>query len=427
MSSSPAKQQLLILTMYYRPEPNFIVGDVADALSADFDVTVITAHPNYPMGRFYDSVKAPWWPKRSREAQVTVWRLPVIPYHGRSQFLRFVHYLSFTLWAVLLAPVVGGRPAVVWVYQTPFTNALSALWFKVVRHARLVYTAADLWPEALLASQVSRPGPVIRALFAFSRWINHHADYIIASTRGTAQRYMADGYPSDRLEVVPVWVEGVDAPSTQSQGERESVGIVYCGNLGPAQRIDTLVRAAALLYDEGASLRVDLYGSGSEEESLRALAAALPAPNVRFHGRVTPADAFAVSNRALAQVVSLQPTPLFAMTVPSKLIFSFAAGTPILAGLPGESAELAAASGGSIAFDAQDPSSLAAGIRRLLGMSPEIRRAMGTATRAFYEAHFAKARLLDRYRILLSGKVTTAAHQQSRPHTAERPTASWSQ
>jgi glycosyltransferase involved in cell wall biosynthesis len=388
--------------MYYRPEPNFITADVAEALAQDFDVTVVTAHPNYPRGRFYDGVRSPWRPQRAVEGRVTVWRVPLVPYHGNSVGRRALMYLTFAASAAVVAPVVAGRPEVVWVYQTPFTSALAALWFRWVGRARLVFTYADLWPEAMLATRVARPGLLVRALFAYSRWINRAADRIIASTRGTARRYEQDGYAADRLEHVPVWVDGVDAAAGDDRadsGERRA--IVYAGNLGPGQRVDTLVRAAALLRRDGVEVTVDVYGNGSEEERLRTLAEELMATNVHFHGRVAPAEAFAVSRRALAQVVSLEPSPLFAMTVPSKLAFCFAAGAPILAGLPGESAELAQESGGAIAFDPRDPGSLAAAIRQLLDRSPAERAAMGTRLRDYHAAGYAKPRLLDRYRAIL--------------------------
>ena len=141
-SSSRPRPRLLVLTQYYRPEPNFITADVAEALADGMEVTVITAHPNYPDGKFRQGVR--WWKVQSSwEGGVRVVRLPMIPDHSRSPFLRGVSYLSFALSATLVAPFACRGADVVWVYNTPFTTALAALWFRAVRRSQVVMTSAD--------------------------------------------------------------------------------------------------------------------------------------------------------------------------------------------------------------------------------------------------------------------------------------------
>jgi hypothetical protein len=51
-SANAQRTKVLVLTYYYRPEPNFITADVAEGLAGVVDVTVVTAHPSYPTGRF---------------------------------------------------------------------------------------------------------------------------------------------------------------------------------------------------------------------------------------------------------------------------------------------------------------------------------------------------------------------------------------
>jgi glycosyltransferase involved in cell wall biosynthesis len=405
---------VLVLSMYYRPEPNFITGDVADALAARGPVTVIAAHPNYPLGHFYEGVRRPWLPQRTTENGVVVWRLPLFPDRSRSKLRRLVSYLSFALLAVLFAPFVGGRPHTVWVYQTPFTTALAALWFKWVHRARLVFTCADLWPESFSATGVVSSGAVMRASFAYSRWINRRADRIVCSTRGTLERFARDGVPRERLCYVPVWVDGSPRGPVPEARPEEAGGehsIVYAGNLGPAQALETVVHAAAELRRRGAPVRVDFYGSGGSEDELRALAAGLGAGNVHFHGRVEAAAAFAASERAFAQLVSLRASPLFRMTIPSKLPFAFAAGAPVLYGLEGEPAELAAASGGSLAFDSAEPASLVAAVEALLATPPTERAAMRHRLRAFFAEHFSPDALLAEYEKILD---PVPAHARAR-------------
>jgi glycosyltransferase involved in cell wall biosynthesis len=396
---------VVVVTMLYRPEPNFITADVAERLRAKGPVTVVTAHPNYPLGRFYPGVRRPWLPRRSVENGVTVWRVPLVPDHSNSKLRRLISYLSFTISAMLIAPFVGGRPHTVWVYQTPFTSALAALWFKLRYRSRLVYTCADLWPESFGATGVMRSDAgAMRLLFGYSRWINRFADAIICSTRSTLERYAADGVPRERLAYVPVWVDGAprsEAPLPAAEEESPPT-VVYAGNLGPAQALDTVVRAAAELERRGRRVRFALYGSGSSEPELRALAAGLGATNVSFPGRIEPEETFRVCAGAFAQLVSLRPTPLFRMTVPSKLAFSFAAGAPVLYGLEGEAAAVAAESGGALPYTAEDPGSLVAAVESLLATAPEERRQMRARLQRYFHENFAPEALLNRYEELMS-------------------------
>ena len=399
---------MLVLTQYYRPEPNFITADVAESLARDADVTVVAAAPNYPTGKIYPGHS---FRRLTRvvENGVRVWRVPHVPV-GRSisKIRRALSYLSFTGAAAVLAPFVCPRPDVVWVYHTPFTTALAALFFKYLRGSRIVFTSADLWPESFLAAGVANPGRLLDATFAYSRWINRQADTIICSTRGTAERYARDGIPAEALHMVPVWTESASSIDDDEHASVETPRIVYAGNLGPAQALETVIEGAAQLARDGVDARFAFYGSGAAQAALQEMADRLGATNVEFFGPVAHSRAFHVSASATAQIVSLRRTPLFRMTVPSKLVTAFAAGAPILCGLDGESAELASRSGGAVFYDPTDVASFCNAVRTVLGFSEQRVAAMRRQMREYYDAHFRRDRLLETYRRLLLGAAEPA-------------------
>lgn len=407
----PKRAGLLVLAFHYRPEPNFITTDVAESMTSRFDVTVIAPHPNYPLGRFYPGTKF-WRIQRSVENGVRVWRIPYFPDHSLSSLRRTASYLSFVLMAATVAPFVAGRPGTVWVYHGPFMTVLAGLWFKLVYGSRLVVTTADLWPESLIASGLGTPSFVVRILLGYRRFVNRLADEHICSTRGTVDTFRREGIAERRLSYVPVWVDGVGQAGTHpGPGGRSE--IVYAGNLGPAQPLDVVVRAAAILQREGVDVHFAFYGSGTREAELRALAESEGASNVTFHGRVSPEKAFAVSSAALAQIVALQPSPAFDMTVPSKLFSAFAAASPLIFSLAGEAALLARESGAALEFDARNPDSLAAAIKKILAMTAQERTEMRQRLQSYYESNFARELLLERYREVL-GRTASPATAASR-------------
>lgn len=389
-------RRVLLLTLHYRPEPNFITADVAARLAREgFVVTVVTAHPNYPLGRFYDSVSS-LLPTRSEEGGVTVWRLPFVPDHSTSKARRFVAYGSFTLAAALFAPFAEPSPDLVWVYNAPFTTGAAALWFRYARRSKVAFICPDLWPESFEAAGVSPSRPILEFMYSYSRWINRRADLLVATTRGMLRRYETDGIPRSRLRFAPLWVDGVASPPRAGR-EAEDFKLMYAGNLGPAQALDVVLEGARRLLDEGVNIKIDFYGAGSEEARLWALAKDLGLSNVAFKGRVSQDEVFRASAGATAQIVHLTPSPFFSMTVPSKLASCLAAGRPVLAGLPGESLEIARESGGAIVFDPGNAEDFKRAVIELLAMSKKEREAMGARGRRYFEENMHPDALLSRY------------------------------
>jgi colanic acid biosynthesis glycosyl transferase WcaI len=410
------RPRILVLSQHYRPEPNFIVTEVAEALAKTSDVIVVTAHPNYPYGRFYSGHRFPRIEK-SIENGVVVWRVPFFPDHSLSVVKRAFSYLSFAIVASILSPFVAGNPDTIWVYHGPFTTGLASLFFKFVRGSRLVITCADLWPESFTAAGVVQSSWVINVATMYNRAMNRAADHVICATRGTMRAFQEIGIPKERLSIIPVWIEGTRAAGKHQL--RDAFGIqriVYAGNLGPAQSLETVIRAAAILREEVPTLRFDIFGAGASDTSLRALAAQTGAANVTFHGRVASQEAFAASASSFAQIVCLQRSPLFRRTIPSKLFSAFAASAPILYGLEGEAADLAAQSGGGIAFVSNEPDTLVDAVRTLLSLPAEKRSHMRVQLNRFFSENFDPQQLLARYEKILTAHSSPVIDQ---PEMAE--------
>jgi len=89
------------------------------------------------------------------------------------------------------------------------------------------------------------------------------------------------------------------------------------------------------------------------------------------------------------------------MTVPSKLFFSFAAGSPLIFSLTGEAAQLARDSEAALEFDARSPETLVAAVKKILAMTAQERTEMRRRLQSYYKSNFAREVLLERYREVL--------------------------
>jgi glycosyltransferase involved in cell wall biosynthesis len=168
--------------------------------------------------------------------------------------------------------------------------------------------------------------------------------------------------------------------------------VVFTGNLGTVQALDTVLQAAVLLREERDICFV-LVGSGSRFAWLESEIVRLGLENVRLTGRFPPAAMPAIMARASALLVSLVRSPIMSQTVPSKVQAYLAAGKPVIAALDGEGARIVDEAGAGVTCPAEDAEALADAVRRLRDMPEERRNQMGKNAARFYENNFEPRKL----------------------------------
>jgi glycosyltransferase involved in cell wall biosynthesis len=163
--------------------------------------------------------------------------------------------------------------------------------------------------------------------------------------------------------------------------------IVFAGNLGTAQALDTLVQAAVQLRDEP-EIRIVLVGSGSRLDWLKSQQKALGLDNLVLPGRFPMEAMTAIFEQSSALLVSLNNEEAFAQTIPSKIQAYLAAGRPIIASMNGEGARVVCEAGAGLVSAAEHVSPLVANIRLMKALGAEERAVMGESGRAWFDAHF---------------------------------------
>jgi glycosyltransferase involved in cell wall biosynthesis len=157
--------------------------------------------------------------------------------------------------------------------------------------------------------------------------------------------------------------------------------IMYAGNLGGFQGLETAVEAVRLLRDLP-DLQLVFVGSGVAEQRLRAAAEGMH--NVIFLGQQPGERMPQLLAHGDVQLISLIDLPLFHSTLPSKLQSTLACGRPVIGCVPGDAARIIEQSGAGAAVPPGDASSLANAIRRLHSLGAQARDALGEAGRQFY-------------------------------------------
>jgi glycosyltransferase involved in cell wall biosynthesis len=227
------------------------------------------------------------------------------------------------------------------------------------------------------------------------RWIYRHNDLLLVQSRsfiapvsamagGTAVVYHPN--PGDMVsrDSTP------DEPALQL---KPGFNVVFAGNLGTVQALDTILDAAERTRD-----RLDLWwviiGSGSRGEWLQEQVKTRSLSQVVLPGRFPPEAMPKIFAQASALLVTLVRSPIMSQTVPSKIQAYLAAGRPVVAALDGEGARVVVEAGAGLACPAEDAAALAKVVVDLAALPEHERLRMGNAGREYYREHFDPERLL---------------------------------
>ncbi len=393
----------LFVTQWFDPEPGAIRGlPLAKWLRAHgHDVEVLTGFPNYPGGRVYPGYEVRW---RDREVMdgVPVLRVALYPSHDLSPLRRIANYASFALSSATIGVASAKRADVAFVYHPPPTVGLAGVVLRRLRGIPFVYHIADMWPESVVESGLVGRGRgraiAERAIGAWCDFVYREAAAITVLSPGFKRLLVERGVPAEKVHVIYNWAdEDVFRPLPRNEALAASLGIagtfnvVYAGNFGVFQGLETLLRAAALTRDLP-DVRWVFAGTGQEEPRLKALAAALGLPNVVFLGRRQYWEMGELNALADVQVVHLRDLPFFAATVPSKTQVSLASGRPVLMAVRGDSADLVRRAGAGVVCEPERPEEMADAVRRLYALPESERQAMGERGARFYRQELSLAR-----------------------------------
>lgn len=396
--------KLLIVSQYFWPE-TFIISDFARKLAEQgHEVVVATGKPNYPDGRVFPGYRAGGMVRERFQGKVDVVRVPIWP-RGRGGGVNLaLNYLSFVASGLLCFPwLLRSRSfdAIVVFAPSPITQVIPAILLKWLKRAHLAVWVQDMWPESLAATGFVRNAAVLKAVGSLVRWIYSRSDTLLLQSRAFQEptaRYADPGkliyFPNSvDPDVAGRLPDGL--PMEITSHLEQHFCIVFAGNIGKAQDVETWVRAALLLRDQP-EIYLVIVGSGSMMEWVESQKALLKLDNLALPGRFPPESMPELFRKASALLVTLKGGGVLAHTVPSKVQAYLAAGRPIVAGLQGEGGKVVEEAGAGLVCEPENAQALADCIRRLHALPACDRTAMGQRGRAYFDENFDMNRQVGR-------------------------------
>ncbi|GAB2940169.1 glycosyltransferase family 4 protein [Nonomuraea fastidiosa] len=238
-------------------------------------------------------------------------------------------------------------------------------------------------------------------------FLMREADAVVTLAETMAQEIVERGVPREKIHLAPNAVDD-SLLTAQYDGAsfRRAYGIadseIVVGSVSSIVAYEgfaTLLRAAALLRDEGSPVRVLLVGDGTERENLLQLVEELGLKDAILPGRVGPDEALQAQDAIDIFACPREDLRVCRLVTPLKPVEAMALGKPVvLSDLPAL-AELVGSDGAGMLVPAGDPEALAKAIAGLRD-DPAKRREMGEAGKAEVAAKRTWSRVAETYQAL---------------------------
>ncbi len=387
--SPAAKPRVLLLTQWFEPEPTFKgLVFARELVRQGFDVEVVTGFPNYPGGKVYPGYKIKLI-QRERIDGVEVTRLPLYPNHDQSAIKRVLNYASFAASALFYGMFMAKRADVMYAYHPPLTVGVAASLIRWVRGIPLVYDIQDMWPDTLRATGMLDNPRLLTLVGHVCKTVYKRVDQLVVLSPGFKRLLMQRGVAESKIDVIYNWADESSLiapvgsmPVTFPGSDRFRV--VFAGNMGKAQALDTVLDTAEILQARGSRATLVMLGGGVEVNRLKARAVEMKLMNVVFLPPVTMAEVGTVLAAADLLLVHLRKDPLFEITIPSKTQAYMAVGKPLLMAVNGDAADLVMQAQCGLIAESENPQALADAVDALATMPLEQLKIMAENASRFY-------------------------------------------
>lgn len=402
---------ILAVCQYYKPEP-FNISDICEELvRRGHEVTVVTGRPNYPDGNIYKGYEGS---QRLDEIieNVNIHRTKIIP-RKTGIINRVLNYYSFPFLGKRCVKRLQDSFDVVLVFQlSPIMMAKPGIFYAKHNNIPLFLYVIDIWPESLLAGGVKQGSTLYRWFSGVSKRIYSSAD-ALAVTSPSFSDYIAN-LTGKQIETkyLPQYAEDIffDASDKIPDGfSQDKINLTFTGNVGAAQSVETIVRAAALLKDHD-EIVFHIVGSGSELENCKTLSKNLDINNIVFHGRKPLEDMPMYHSASDAMLATFSNTPILAYTLPRKIQSYMAAGRPVLGAVTGEAKHVIEKAKCGFCCKTEDSEGLAEICLAFSELTNEERKRLGLFAKTYYEEHFSRQAFFESLEAQLEKMKGTVHH-----------------
>lgn len=392
--------RILVLSQYYYPEQFQINEITKDLVGRGHHVTVVCGIPNYPKGIVFEGFKK----KEERLIQEEEYRLTTgvnvihcnqVP-RGKGPICLLWNYWSFARESKRAVLSLTDNYDVILGYQlSPITSMLAATEYKRIKGKPLLFYTLDLWPASAETMLHGKNNLIYRWVKRLSRRIYLSADKILVTSRPFID-YLSQtlDVPLERIDYLPQHADDEMISMDLQSNDNGITDFMFAGNLGNGQRLDVIIKAAAILGARE-DYKIHLVGDGRMRKELEKMVRKLGLErNVVFYGNQKREDMPNFYQRADALLITLRGNNEVGNTMPGKLQMYMTAGKPILGAINGAAAEIISEADCGSCVKAGDYEGLAKLMADFIS-HPKDYESCGENARQYFKTHFTRKQFMD--------------------------------
>jgi colanic acid biosynthesis glycosyl transferase WcaI len=392
--------EIVIHTQYYPPEigaPQARLSEFAERLVQEgHKVTVLTAIPNYPLGKFYPGYKG--FSKRESRNGVKVIRSWIYPTKSIGRIQRLTNYFSFVFSSLLLGAVLLRKADYLITESPPLFLGFSGYLLSRLKKAQWIFNVSDLWPESAVRLGIIGNGLSLKLSERLETFCYCKASLVTGQSREIL-RGVEKKVPETRTYH---FSNGVDSSNFRPElrsaalhrelGEGADCVAVYAGLHGIAQGLGQIIEAAKMLKDLDGKLKVVFIGDGPEKESLVQQAKGLKM--VKF---IPPKTKEEMPQLLASSDIAIVPLKTYIPgAVPSKLYEAMASALPVILVAEGEATNILNESQAGIAVPPGKVGDIAQALRQM-ALDKELRQRLGEKGRIAVKERFDRKKIISNF------------------------------
>lgn len=388
----------LLLTNHFYPE-TFRCNDVAfELVKRGYQVTVLTAIPDYPQGKFHQGYSL--FKKRCEHLNgVKIVRVPIIPRGNGKPVRMLLNYASsiFFFFFYALYQALFHKYDCIFVHDTsPAFIGLPAVLVKKIQHIPLDFWILDMWPQSLAAGGIHNK-TIYKWIDCMMDFIYRNCTIIHISSLGFRQLLKARNVPDEKIAYLPNWSDDsiINTSKVEIPPLPDGFIIMFAGNLGEAQNMENVMKAASLLKEQK-DIHWVFLGDGRKKAWMEQYVSENHLEEtVHLLGRF-PIDMMpSFFEKADVMLVSLADELVFNLTLPAKVQAYMSCAKPILGMLNGEGQEIIQKAECGWCVGADDVERISETILNICKLRKEELIDIGQKGYNYYLSHFQKDICID--------------------------------
>jgi glycosyltransferase involved in cell wall biosynthesis len=239
-------------------------------------------------------------------------------------------------------------------------------------------------------------------------YIYRHCNRILTSSNSFITAIAKRKISRDTIEFWPQYAEDFYKPVDRERNyeipDDGVLNLVFAGNIGFAQGLGILPKAAQKLKQDNITVRFNVIGDGRYLPELKQLVNELQVEEYfNFIDRKTAEEIPAYLAAADALLITLSKSEVFAITIPAKTQSCLACGRPIIVSADGEVQQIIKAANAGLYSDAEDVDGFVNCIKEFSRIEKTEREKLGENALKYSKEHFDKDKLLNRMDEILQG------------------------